>query len=190
MKAQYIDYKETGSFSPAVIRYLDKDTSLKPFYNQNATLEGFEKILSSKKITTNRKLLSEILTKQYEGLNISQQLAENITLLKNENCFTVTTGHQLNLFTGPLYFLFKIVSTINLCNDLKKRFPEKDFVPVYWMATEDHDFDEINHTFINSKKVAWPIETNGATGRISTEGIKKQLKNTSAFWVYRKMRRN
>ena len=66
-------------------------------------------------------------------------------MLANKNTFTVTTGHQLNLFTGPLYFLYKIVSAINLAARLKKEFPKDNFVPVYWMATEDHDFEEIQY---------------------------------------------
>ncbi|TDA74551.1 bacillithiol biosynthesis BshC, partial [Halomonas marinisediminis] len=76
--------------------------------------------------------------------NSSELTQKNIQLLKEENTFTVTTGHQLNLFTGPLYFLYKIVSTINLCEQLKTEFPKQNFVPIYWMATEDHDFEEIN----------------------------------------------
>lgn len=175
MEAHYIDYKETRSFSSAAIRYIENDASLKPFYNQPATLDGFDKLLSTKKNTANRIVLNSVLKEQYKSLEISQELQKNIELLKNENCFTVTTGHQLNLFTGPLYFIFKIVSAINLARDLKIRFPESDFVPVYWMATEDHDFAEINHTYINSKKVAWETEVNGATGRISTDKIKATI---------------
>jgi uncharacterized protein YllA (UPF0747 family) len=51
----------------------------------------------------------------------------------------------LNLFTGPLYFLYKIISTINLTKELKAKYPAYNFVPIYWMATEDHDFEEINY---------------------------------------------
>ena len=65
--------------------------------------------------------------------------------LVDDNTFTLCTGHQLCLFAGPLYFIYKIVSAIKLARKLKSKFPEKHFVPVYWMATEDHDFDEINH---------------------------------------------
>lgn len=175
MKAHYIDYKDTDSFSAAATRYIDQDVSLKAFYNQSATLQGFEQLISNKKVTTNRVLLSDILKKQYEGFDVSSKLNENINLLKNDSCFTVTTGHQLNLFTGPLYFLFKIVSAINLAKDLKTKFSEKDFVPVYWMATEDHDFEEINHTYINHKKVSWNIKTSGATGRLSTKGMQATI---------------
>ena len=79
----------------------------------------------------------------------------------------------MNLFTGPLYFLYKIVSTINLCKQLKKEFPEHNFVPIYWMATEDHDFEEINYFNYKEKVFRWNRESFGPVGRLSTEGLDK-----------------
>ncbi len=97
----------------------------------------------------------------------------NIQLLKDANTFTITTGHQLNLFTGPLYFIYKIASTINLCKQLKNEFPDHNFVPIYWMATEDHDFEEINYFNFKGKKVKWNKESFGPVGRLSTEGLQE-----------------
>ena len=92
-----------------------------------------------------------------ENFEISESTLQNIQLLKLSNTYTITTGHQLNLFTGPLYFLYKIASTINLCKELRQKYPTQNFVPIYWMATEDHDFDEIN--YFNFKSVAiFPFE--------------------------------
>ena len=98
-----------------------------------------------------------------------------ITLLKSGNTYTVTTGHQLNIFAGPLYFLFKIVTAIKLSRQLKEKFPDKNFVPVYWMASEDHDFAEINYTNIGGKKVHWWYESSGATGRINPDTMRQAL---------------
>ena len=84
----------------------------------------------------------------------------------------MVTGHQLNLFTGPLYFLYKIISTINLCKELKKAYPTYHFVPVYWMATEDHDFEEINFFNFNRIKFQWNKDVSGPVGRLSPEGLK------------------
>jgi bacillithiol biosynthesis cysteine-adding enzyme BshC len=92
-------------------------------------------------------------------------------VLNQQNSYTITTGHQLNIFTGPLYFLYKIVSTINLTKQLTKEFPENNFVPVYWMATEDHDFDEINYFNFKGKKVVWNRKSSGAVGRLKTNGF-------------------
>ena len=178
MNATYIDYQSTGSFSPTVVRYLEDDVALKPFYNFRPNLDGFRQLLQHKKNTYKRSILTEVLNKQYGKLpseTISSLSKKNIDLLNQENTFTVTTGHQLSIFTGPLYFIFKIVTAIRLAKDLKAEFPDKNFVPVYWMASEDHDFAEINHTQIGGKKVQWDEEVSGATGRIATKGIREAL---------------
>jgi len=100
---------------------------------------------------------------------------ENISLLKSPNTYTITTGHQLNIFAGPLYFIYKIVTAIKLARQLKEAFPDKNFVPVYWMASEDHDFAEINYTNIGGKKVHWWYEASGATGRINPDTMRQAL---------------
>lgn len=178
MKATYIDYKETQSFSDGLIRYLNNDPKLKSFQSHKPDIQGFSELMASKKQNTNRKILVEVFKEQYSDLNypVHANVIENINLLLQENTYTVCTGHQLNLFTGPLYFIFKIVTAINLSKELKSNFPDKNFVPVYWMATEDHDFAEINHTYISGKKVSWDLESSGATGRLSTNGIEKTIK--------------
>lgn len=176
MDAQYIDYKNTHSFSKALIRYIQEDESLKPFYDQPANLKGFRDLIHKKTIIANRQLLYDTLISQYESISDKSFLLQNnLEQLKKENTYTVTTGHQLNIFTGPLYFLFKIVTAINLAKELKKEFPDKNFVPLYWMATEDHDFAEINHTYIGGKKIEWKNDVSGATGRVNTESITDAL---------------
>jgi len=181
MDAQYIDYEDTHSFSKAVIRYIHQDESLKPFYDQPANLNGFKTLINKKKVTANRELLYHSLLKQYESISDKSFLVQNnLEQLKKENTFTVTTGHQLNIFTGPLYFIFKIVTAINLAKKLRKEFPDKTFVPVYWMATEDHDFAEINHTYIGGKKIEWKNDVPGATGRINTKSILEALNEYKA----------
>ncbi|WP_416171478.1 bacillithiol biosynthesis protein BshC [Algoriphagus boritolerans] len=87
-----------------------------------------------------------------------------LTRYSAKKTFTVTTGHQLNLFTGPLYFIYKIVSTINLAKNLQSAYPEYHFVPVYWMASEDHDFEEINNFKLDGKKYQWNSTQKGAVG--------------------------
>ena len=178
MKASYIDYKATGSFSPTVVSYLENDIALQPFYNYRPDLNGFRQLLQHKKNICKRSILTEVLNAQYEKVPVKEVSAltrKNLDLLNQENTFTVTTGHQLNIFTGPLYFIFKIVTAINLAKDLKAGLPDKNFVPVYWMASEDHDFAEINHTQIAGKKIAWNEEVSGATGRVLTKGIRQAL---------------
>lgn len=175
MEAQYIDYDETRCFSSTVTRYLDEDEKLKPFVNHFPSLENFKNIISEKNFKGNREFLSEVIQHQYQNTPTSTQVQQNINALKNTKTFTVTTGHQLNIFTGPLYFIFKIVTAINLAKELKNEFPEHHFVPVYWMATEDHDFEEINHTHIGGKKITWNFAAQGATGRLNPKSIIQAL---------------
>ena len=95
----------------------------------------------------------------------------NCQLLLKDDTYTVCTGHQLCLFTGPLYFIYKIISTINLAEELKKKYSTYNFVPVYWMASEDHDFDEVNHINLFGKKIEWKRKPGGPVGKFSTAGI-------------------
>lgn len=175
MDVQYIDYDETRCFSSTVNRLLARDEKIKPFINQFPNLKSFGEIISERTFSGNRTELVSVLKGQYQNITSSDLLNQNIELLKNENTFTITTGHQLNIFTGPLYFIFKIVSAINLAKDLKIAFPNKNFVPVYWMATEDHDFEEINHTYLSGKKIEWKNNVAGATGRLATKTIIQAL---------------
>lgn len=181
MKVHHIPFQETGYFSKLMGDYLNKNQKLTDFYNNFPDLKGFRNQIDLKKTfsITTRKTLVNALQKQYaQFVNIDEVLV-NIEQLKNENTFTITTGHQLNIFTGPLYFLYKIVSTINLTTQLKREFPNYNFVPVYWMATEDHDFDEINYFNFKDKKVVWKRKSSGAVGRLKTTDFETVFKTFS-----------
>ena len=174
MPSEYIPFKDTHYFSSLICNYLDEENHLKTFYNRFPTLENFKAQIEEKQLTfeySNRKVLIEQLMRQYEGLSISSFTLTNIDLLKHRTTFTVTTGHQLTLFTGPLYLFYKIISTINLCKKLKEAYPENNFVPIYWMATEDHDFEEINYFNFKGKKVQWNRNALGAVGELDLDGL-------------------
>jgi bacillithiol biosynthesis cysteine-adding enzyme BshC len=175
MDVNCIDYSETGSFSTAVIDYLEDKSALKPFYNFRPDLDGFSQLIRKRKQPANRQVLVNALKAQYASIETSRLTRENIELLSENNTYTITTGHQLNIFTGPLYFIYKIATAIKLATELKEKFPDHNFVPVYWMASEDHDFAEINHTHIAQKRISWEQSVNGATGKLSTESIHDAL---------------
>jgi len=174
MKITQIPFKKTGFFPTIMLDYLEQKETIQPFYNNFPNIAGFHNQIAAKQKTyrlQTRLVLVDALKKQYANFDISKKTTENINLLKLQNTFTITTGHQLNLFTGPLYFLYKIISTINLCEELSAKFPKQNFVPIYWMATEDHDFEEINYFNFEGKKVIWNREDGGAVGRFSTESL-------------------
>lgn len=179
MPADCLSYKETNYFSSLITNYLDQKEELKKFYHRFPNLENFKDQIEEKNAfftSEKREVLVNALRKQYQNTEISAEVEININALLQPNTFTVTTGHQLNLFTGPLYFLYKIVSAINLASALKKEYPQNHFVPVYWMATEDHDFEEINFFNLHGKKFKWnsgqPEAGKDAVGNLNTEGLK------------------
>ena len=178
MPSDCLSFSETSFLSPLLQDYLSQRKELRGFYNRFPSLSAFEgQMLEKSKHyrSANRKVLVEELKDQYGELKLGQVLKDNLRLLEDPKTFTVTTGHQLNLATGPLYFLYKISSTIHLCRQLKARYPEYHFVPVYWMATEDHDFEEINFLRFHGKKIQWTRPFGGAVGRMDLKGIEEVL---------------
>src|SRR3989337_4393795 len=173
MQLNKIALADTHAFSPFFLDYIEQKESLKPYFNRYPTLENFADQIAEKSTfpDAHRKVLVEVLQTQYEGLTTSTPVSENILLLKNKNTFTVTTGHKLNIFTGPLYFIFKIVTVINTCKKVKAQYPDYDFVPVYWMASEDHDYDEIKYFKLYGNKYVWETNQSGAVGRFNTKGL-------------------
>ena len=174
-----VSYQNSGFFSNLIVDYLNQKAELEPFYNRFPAAENFAAQIEEKSQNFDfkkRQILVNSLEAQYQGFEISALTGRNITRLSEANTFTITTGHQLNLFTGPLYFLYKIVSVVNLCKKLTDDYPDKNFVPVYWMATEDHDFEEINYFNYKGKKIVWNSNQSGPVGRFSTDGLDEVYK--------------
>jgi bacillithiol biosynthesis cysteine-adding enzyme BshC len=170
---QNIPLASTGLFSSLFSDYISQSNQVKPFYNEHFTSKDFSAYIERNKFDyLNRTVLVSALNKQSVLVsNTSSVSKSNIALFDQTTTYSITTGHQLCLFTGPLYFIYKIASTINLCKSLKTNFPDKDFVPVYWMASEDHDFEEINHVNVFGKKIVWNSTQKGAVGEFATEGL-------------------
>ncbi|RZN81509.1 MAG: bacillithiol biosynthesis cysteine-adding enzyme BshC [Winogradskyella sp.] len=183
MPTDCISFRDTNYFSSFICDYLDENPELKPLYHRFPKLENFKQQIEEKSLSVrpeSRTVLVDVLKKQYQNTDASELTLQNIESLQSENTYTITTGHQLNLFTGPLYFLHKIVSTINLTKELKAAYPDYNFVPIYWMASEDHDFDEINYFNFRGKKIHWNRKDGGAVGRFDTEGLDDVLEIISA----------
>ncbi len=172
-KKTKISLAETGQFSKLFLDYIKGDPLLRKFYSYEPDLAIFQKVIEDKsKENINRKLLVSVLNEQYRTIKDCEIQKKNINLLLDKNTFTVCTGHQLCLFTGPLYFIYKIISTINLAETLKKNYPEYNFVPLYWMASEDHDFEEIQSINLFGKKLFWNnTESKGAVGELKTDSM-------------------
>lgn len=168
MELHNIDFLATNLFSKKFNDYVSDSHSL--------SIEKINSLSEKKKVSSDeRELLSEVLTDQYKGVSEIKKVSDNIKSIKDSNTYTVTTGHQLNIFTGPLYVIYKIVSTIKLTQELNNTYPDKHYVPVYWMASEDHDFKEIQSFQAFGKKYRWDINPTGAVGKIDPTSIKSIL---------------
>ena len=178
MKVEKLPYCDTGYFSKIICDYLDQKEAIRPYYNRFSDLDSFSAQIKEKSQSypeAHRRVLVQSLERQYAKTAISKATSKNIKALASPKAFTVVTGHQLSLFTGPLYFIYKILSVINLCEQLKQAHKDFDFVPVYWMASEDHDFEEINHFNLHGKNIAWNTEASGAVGHLPTKGLDEVL---------------
>ena len=135
--------------------------------------KDYAKQIASKAATfpsENRAILVDVLRSQYANIPNANASAQ-IEGLLNEHTFTVTTGQQIHIFLGPMYVHNKIVSTIALVNKLKSEFPQKSFVPIFWMATEDHDMEEIEYIDLFGKRIKWSHGHQGISGTAPTSGL-------------------
>ena len=168
--ATRLPYRQTNAFSTIILDYIDHADTLKPFYGCPPTLQGIQQAIKArKKFTTNRNVLVQELKKQYNTIKLSAATEKNIEALSKPTTFTITTAHQPNIFTGPLYFLYKILHTIKLAESFKTILPENDFVPVYYMGSEDADLDELGHFYIHGEKKVWNTRQTGAVGRMKVD---------------------
>jgi len=170
---QSLPLEATGAFPELFLDYISQDEKISMFYGNFPLIENFEKQIHAKHFDKEKRaILVESLERQYTHLSTKP----DFNVLLQENTFTVTTGHQLNIFTGPLYVIYKIITTINLAKQLSKAYPDYNFVPVYWMATEDHDFEEISYFNLFGKKYTWKTEERGAVGRMNPRSLGEAIK--------------
>lgn len=174
--AQFISYGQTGYFSKMVTDYIAAEEKLQPFYTHPVSKEGVKAAIEHRKLfSTDRTLLVEVLKKQYENIELSTKQKAHIDQLSNNNTFTICTAHQPNIFTGHLYFIYKILHAVKLAEELKTQLPENNFVPVYYMGSEDADLDELGHIFIKGEKFEWKTQQTGAVGRMKVDKALIQL---------------
>ncbi len=168
-----IPHASTHRFSSIVLDFLRSDPALRPFQSFESSWEGLESALKARaQHPVDRPVLIEVLKRQYSELDLSVQEAPNLEVLAEENCFTVCTAHQPNLFTGYLYFIYKIQHTICLTEALRARHPNHHFVPVFYLGTEDNDLEELGQCWYRDERYEWDAQgQQGAVGRMENRGI-------------------
>lgn len=186
---------DSGWFSEQHLRLVYDQNSFSKYITEPFSKDALVRQIERKSAqfgAESRDNLKKALEAQYNGHEVSDVVAKNIASLALENTFTITTGHQLSLFTGPLYFVIKILHVVKMCEELNQEHSDYNFVPVYWMATEDHDFEEIQSCSIFNNKITWESDQKGPVGLFDLDGleeVKAQLhelfKNNSEGEVHR-----
>ncbi|MDX5325264.1 MAG: bacillithiol biosynthesis cysteine-adding enzyme BshC [Bacteroidota bacterium] len=180
MNSERFTFSEAGIIHRLIRDFLDGNDDVEPFCRGFSTLENLRDHRDKRVLSAERRIeLAESLTLQYEilrkeGLDLDATFA-NISNLKNPSTFTVTTGHQLNLGTGPAFFFIKLMHTVRMAEELNRKWKDTHVVPVYWMASEDHDHEEIDHFYWGNERITWRTRQSGAVGRFSTEEIQELI---------------
>jgi len=169
-----LSYGETGYFSKIIVDYIEKSDHLSSFYTHEVSMKGMAQAINARQhYHTNRSLLVTALEKQYGDVKTTALVTQNILSLASEDTFTICTAHQPVIFTGTLYFIYKILHAVKLAADCEKQFPGKHFVPVFYMGSEDADLEELGKIFLQNEKIVWDTKQKGAVGRMKTTGLEK-----------------
>lgn len=185
MKTTCLHFNQTHLLKPLVKDYIHQEKAAQALTSFAPTPEGIAQSLEARrKVPIDRPTLVQSLKAQYKAAGIADKaIGKQIDTLAKSNTFTITTGHQLNLFGSTQYFIYKMVEVIKYTQALKKRFPDDHFVPVFWLASEDHDFDEINHARIEGKRYEWQTAEKGAVGPFNPAAVLQIIEELEDFWV-------
>ncbi|MBN1301387.1 MAG: bacillithiol biosynthesis cysteine-adding enzyme BshC [Melioribacteraceae bacterium] len=171
----YIKYSDLPGFRRLFLDYLYDFDKVKNFYNQNyRDTENYESKFSEivQKERLHRFILADIISGQYSDIKKSKLVEANIELLKSPKTLTVVTGQQLSIFGGPLYTFYKIITAIKLSRQLKEKYDTYNFVPVFWLEGDDHDFHEVKSVTILDK-------TNELKNFVYDDGLEDDLNRGS-----------
>jgi bacillithiol biosynthesis cysteine-adding enzyme BshC len=174
-KSTHLPYRQTGYFSRLITDYLDQANELSAYYSYPASPEGMQSALAARKTgkPVDRTTLVALLEEQYAGMPDAPRVKENIARLARSNTFTICTAHQPAIFTGHLYFIYKILHTIRLAEWMATQYPADSFVPVFYMGSEDADLEELGQIVLGGEHLVWDTKQTGAVGRMTTKGLDK-----------------
>ena len=142
------------SLSPLVLDYLEQKEFIASFFSHPPKLASISDVLRQRSDfpASNRAALCEVLKDQYAELGAEHSAWESIEQLKDAKTFTVTTGQQLVLGSGPLLVIYKAVQAVRLAAEIQVQFPGYRILPIFWLASEDHDFDEVDHFYFSDRR--------------------------------------
>jgi bacillithiol biosynthesis cysteine-adding enzyme BshC len=177
MIKETISLETSGQFPRLILDYYSGREDMESFYDFPPTLEGLKARLEARiSQACDRELLCRSIEEQQGSMNLSDRQKGNLEALRTGKGYTVSTGHQLCLFTGPMFMLHKIASTIALAERMNKEVGgETTIVPIFWLATEDHDIAEVDHAHLFNKTLTFNPDYEGPAGRMPLMGIEEVL---------------
>lgn len=176
MTIDYLSFTEAGFFSKFDTDFAQKKDILQSFQSYTSDLNGLEEAAKNRsKYNIDRKLLVDVLERQYSTLDITPANKGAISALTDDKTFTITTAHQPVLMTGPLYFIYKAISVITLARKVNDHLPECRVLPVMVIGGEDHDKEEIDHLHLFGKTVQWSTDQSGPCGRFHLNDIQSAI---------------
>lgn len=182
---EYINRSEIKAFSPFSANFHNQDLYSDFLQAPFTKLEDLNQQIQLKKQNysdTSRTFLVQVLNEKLASIASLQQ-KDNLELLAKNTTYTVTTGHQLSLFASPLFFVYKILHVAKLAKDFNEKNSENKIVPIFWLASEDHDFDEVKTAHLFGKKIIWNSDQSGAVGRFNMNDFKEVFSQFSDLFA-------
>ncbi len=175
IRTHHVDAKDTNFYKP-VLSNLHNPEFSKALLNPNSIAQIGQAVTQQTRFDAEyRTKLVKVLKKQYQNslvnLKKDSKVLQNIEKLSDTNTLTVTTGQQIHIFLGPFFVVNKILSCCAEAKQCEASLPNNDVVPVFWMASEDHDFDEIKSTRLYNETYEWDIDSSGPVGRLDPKSI-------------------
>lgn len=167
--ARLLPYERTGSFSGLVLDYLKGGEEVRPLFSHEVSLDGIRNAIKAREVVpVDRPLLHDVFSSLYADQATPAQ-QKNIEAILSTSTFTICTAHQPNIFSGYLYFVYKILHIISISEDLNIKMPDCRFVPVYYMGSEDNDLEELGQVKVDGVKLVWNTKQQGAVGRMKVD---------------------
>lgn len=165
-------------FNRLIKDYFFESEILKDLYKNPPTMDGILKASISKQAQFNdRTLLASIIDENYKNIEISEKVQSQISILK-QDALAIVTAHQPNLFLGPFYVFSKAASIIATAKKLNASQKEFQYVPIFVLGAEDHDKEELLHTYLFNQKYEWSTEQKGPVGKMIVDDSLVELTNS------------
>lgn len=172
MRISKIGFEKISALSQRDVFYQLQNHKLSEFINYSPDEEGLaQALVDRKQHSVNRALVHEVISNQYGNFNPSEKQKNNIEALLSDDTYTIITAHQPIILGGPAYYFYKICSTINLCEHLSIKHPNKKFIPIFINGSEDHDFEEVNKLQLFGKSLTWDTNQHGPVGKFTIDNL-------------------